>query len=193
MKIGYARVSSQSQSLASQIEELQREGCDQIYSESISAKDNERPELQRMMDSLRRNDTVVVSKIDRLARSLSGLISITEQFNKRGVNLKSLDRADNVDTTTPMGRAFLQIAGVFAELERSIIRARTDAGRERAMANGVKFGRKVGSVTEQTKQKIERVKIFLQAGKSYSWIGNELNVSHTVISKIKKELIRRQD
>lgn len=193
MKVGYARVSSLSQDLASQIEALEHEGCERIYTESISAKNNERPQLLSMMDSLRREDTLVVCKIDRLARSLSGLLSLTEQFNKRGVNLKSLDRVDNVDTTTPMGRAFLQISGVFAELERSMIRARTDAGRARAMEQGVKFGRKVGSITEETKQKIERIRIFLQAGKSYAWIGNELNVSHTVISKVKKELIRRQD
>jgi DNA invertase Pin-like site-specific DNA recombinase len=85
-----------------------------------------------------------------------------------------------------MGKAFFQIAGVFAELERSMINARTKAGIEKARLNGIKFGRKHGSTNKKTAYKIERIKIFLEANKSYNWISKELSVSKKTISNIKK-------
>ncbi|MEI8062416.1 MAG: recombinase family protein, partial [bacterium] len=127
MKVGYARVSSNTQDLALQTQELLKAGCEKVYSESISGKDNNRPELMAMIESLRKNDSVVVYKIDRIARSLKGLIDIVELLNTKKVNFISLDSGDKVDTTSPMGRAFFQIAGVFAELERGMINARTKA------------------------------------------------------------------
>lgn len=108
-----------------------------------------------------------------------------------------MDSGDKVDTTSPMGRAFFQIAGVFAELERSMINARTKAGTEpvysgtssgieKAKREGVKFGRPIGSKNNNTDYKYERIKIFLQAKKSYNWISKELSVSKETIAKIKK-------
>jgi DNA invertase Pin-like site-specific DNA recombinase len=85
-----------------------------------------------------------------------------------------------------MGKAFFQIAGVFAELERGMINARTKAGIERAKNNGVKFGRVIGSQNKTTANKMEKIKIFLGAGKSYGWISKELSVSKTTIAEIKK-------
>lgn len=88
-----------------------------------------------------------------------------------------------------MGKAFFQITGVFAELERSIINARTKAGIERAKRNGIKFGRVAGSKNKTTAPKIEKIKIFLEANKSYNWIAKELSVSKKTISDTKKNLI----
>ena len=188
MKIGYARVSSNNQDLELQQEELLKAGCKKIYSESVSAKDNNRTELMAMIESLRPDDIVVVYKIDRIARSLKGLIEIVELLNEKKVDLISLDSGDRVDTTSPMGKAFFQIAGVFAELERNMINARTKAGIEKAKLNGIKFGRKLGSTNKKTAYKIERIKIFLKAKKSYNWISKELSVSKKTISDIKKSV-----
>ena len=105
MKIGYARVSSNNQDLKLQKEELLKVGCKKIYSESVSAKDNNRTELMTMIESLRPDDIVVVYKIDRIARSLKGLIEIIELLNEKKVDLISLDSGDRVDTTSPMGKA----------------------------------------------------------------------------------------
>ena len=186
MKIGYARVSSSSQDLELQKQALSVVGCQKIYSESISGKDNNRDQLNLMLSDLRSGDVVVVYKIDRIARSLKGLIDIIELLNNKSVDLISLDSGDKVDTTSPMGKAFFQIAGVFAELERSMINARTKAGIEKAKADGVKFGRTIGTKNKTTLDKIEKIKIFLAAKKSYDWIANELSVSKQTISEIKK-------
>lgn len=186
MKIGYARVSSNTQDLELQKQQLLKYGCEQIFSESVSGKDNNRSQLKAMIDLARAKDIIVIYKIDRIARSLKGLIEIIELLNDKGVDLISLDSGDRVDTTSPMGKAFFQIAGVFAELERSMIGARTKAGIKKAMADGVKFGRTCGSTNKTTAHKLERIKIFLQAKKSYDWISKELGVSKQTIASIKK-------
>lgn len=186
MKIGYARVSSSAQDLELQKQALSAAGCQKIYSESISGKDNNRDQLNSMLNDLRNGDIVVVYKIDRIARSLKGLIDIIELLNSKSVDLVSLDSGDKVDTTSPIGKAFFQIAGVFAELERSMINARTKVGIEKAKADGVKFGRIIGTKNKTTAEKIEKIKIFLQAKKSYDWIAKELSVSKQTISEIKK-------
>lgn len=186
MKIGYARVSSNSQDLELQKNELIKYGCEQIFSESVSGKDNNRSQLKVMINSIRAKDVVVVYKVDRIARSLKGLIEIIELLHDKGVDLISLDSGDKVDTTSPMGKAFFQIAGVFAELERSMINARTKAGIKKAMADGVKFGRIMGSTNKTTAHKSERIKIFLKAKKSYDWISKELRVSKQTIADVKK-------
>ena len=93
-----------------------------------------------------------------------------------------------MDTTSPMGKAFFQMSGVFAELERGMINSRTKAGIAKAKLDGIKFGRTLGSTNKKTLYKIERIKIFLKAGKSYDWITKELSVSKKTISDIKKAL-----
>jgi len=188
MKIGYARVSSNNQDLELQRQELLKAGCGKIFRESVSGKDNNRTKLIEMIDSLRAEDVVVVYKIDRIARSLKGLIEIVELFKDKEVDLVSLDLGDRVDTTSPMGKAFFQIAGVFAELERGMINARTKAGIAKAKIDGVKFGRTLGSKNPKTANKVERIKIFLKAGKSYDWITKELSVSKKTIADIKKSM-----
>jgi len=189
MKIGYARVSSNTQDLKLQYQTLLAAGCDKIFSEKVSGKDVNRLQLTAMLAELRPHDIVFVYKIDRIARSLKGLIDIIEHLNDKQVDLISLDSGDKVNTTSPMGKAFFQIAGVFAELERSMIQARTKAGIAKARADGIKFGRVQGSVNKTTPYKIERIKIFLNAGKSYDWIAKELSVSKQTIADTKKFLV----
>lgn len=109
------------------------------------------------------------------------------------MNFISLDSGDKVDTTSPMGRAFFQIAGVFSELERGMINARTKAGIKKARMNGVKFGRIRGSKNKNTKDKHEKIKIFLQAGKCYEWIAKELYVSKKTIAEVKKSMPIKQN
>lgn len=186
MKIGYARVSSLTQDINLQKEALKKAGCRKIFSEAVSGKDNNRPELKAMIELLSEGDVVVVYKIDRIARSLKGLIEIVELLNEKKVNLVSLDSGDQVDTTSPMGKAFFQIAGVFAELERGMINSRTKAGIEKAKLDGVKFGRTAGSQNKTTPSKLEKIKIFLRGGQSYNWISKELSVSKQTISQIKR-------
>lgn len=189
MKIGYARVSSNTQDLKLQKQALLSAGCSKIFAESISGKDNNRTQLLNMIEILRKGDIVIVYKIDRIARSLKGLIEIIELLNGKKVDLVSLDSGDRVDTTSPMGKAFFQIAGVFAELERNMINSRTKAGIEQARLNGVKFGRTLGSKNKTTMGKIEKINIFLSAGQSYDWIAGELSVSKQTIASVKKSLL----
>ena len=189
MKIGYARVSSNNQDLELQKQALLNAGCKKMFSESVSGKDNNRIKLMAMFEDLRPHDIVVVYKIDRIARSLKGLIEIIELLNSKNVDLVSLDSGDKIDTTSPMGKAFFQIAGVFAELERSMITARTKAGIEKAKLDGIKFGRLQGSLNKTTPYKVERIKIFLSAGKSYDWIAKELSVSKQTIAGTKKSIL----
>ena len=189
MKIGYARVSSNNQDLELQKQALANAGCKKIFSESVSGKDNNRTQLMAMIESLRENDIIVVYKIDRIARYLKGLIEIIELLNHKNVDLVSLDSGDKVDTTSPMGKAFFQIAGVFAELERGMINARTKAGIAKAKNDGVKFGRVTGSRNKNTADKLDRIRIFLRAEKSYDWIAKELSVSKKTISEIKKSML----
>lgn len=189
MKIGYARVSSNNQDLELQKQELLKAGCEKIFSESVSGKDNNRTQLTLMLNALRAKDIVVVYKIDRIARSLKGLIEIIELLKDKKVDLVSLDSGDKVDTTSPMGKAFFQIAGVFAELERGMINARTKAGIEKAKLDGIKFGRTTGSTNKTTAAKLEKIRIYLRAGKTYDWITKEISVSKETISDIKKSLL----
>jgi DNA invertase Pin-like site-specific DNA recombinase len=186
MKFGYARVSSLTQDIELQKEALEKAGCQKIFSESVSGKDNNRTQLKAMIELLREGDIVVVYKIDRIARSLKGLIEIVELLNEKKVHLVSLDSGDQVDTTSPMGRAFFQIAGVFSELERGMINSRTKAGIEKAKLDGIKFGRTKGSQNKTTPYKLEKIKIFLRGGQSYNWISKELSVSKQTISQIKR-------
>ena len=145
--------------------------------------------MTAMVESLRAGDIIVMYNIDRIARSLKGLIEIIELLDSKKVDLISLDSGDKVDTTSPMGKAFFQIAGVFAELERGMINSRTKAGIEKAKLDGVRFGRPIGKTNQKTATKIEKIKIFLSAGKSYDWIAKELSVSKATIANIKRSLL----
>lgn len=139
MLIGYARISTPDQDLALQLDALHAAGCERIYEEKASGAKEERPELARAIDHMRKGDVLVVWKLDRLARSLKQLVLVLEDLGKRGVGFRCL--APAIDTTTPEGRLLYSITGAFAEFERAIIQQRTRAGLKAALARGRKGGR----------------------------------------------------
>ncbi len=141
MNIGYARVSTQGQTLESQLEQLENVGCSKIYSEKISGARSDRPELHRLIKSLQPGVVVVVTRLDRLARSTIDLLTTIKQIADKECLFKSL--ADPwCDTTTPGGRLMLTVLGGLAEFERELIKARTSEGRDRAIKAGIRMGRK---------------------------------------------------
>ena len=142
MVIGYARVSTDGQTLDAQHAALTAAGAEKVFSEKISGAVTERKALARAIDALGPGDTLIVTRLDRLARSTRDLLNVLDAVAKAGAGFRSL--ADNwADTTTPHGRLMLTVLGGLAEFERELIRARTDEGRVRAMARGVRFGRKL--------------------------------------------------
>ncbi len=127
MIIGYARVSTTGQSLDGQTDMLAQNGCERIYSEKISGVKKERPQLDRMMDSLRSGDTVIITELTRLGRSVKELLSIIERIHEAGASIKSL-RETWLDTTTPQGNLLLTIFAGLSQFERDLTRQRTKAG-----------------------------------------------------------------
>ncbi|CAN7597856.1 recombinase family protein [Variovorax paradoxus] len=138
MLVGYARVSTNEQETQMQLDALRGAGVRTIYAEKTSGI-GPRPELHRALAALRPGSTLVVYKLDRLARSLKDLLHLLERLRLAGCSVKSL--TEPIDTSTPMGEFVLQILGAVAQLERSIIRERCEAGRVAARARGVLFGR----------------------------------------------------
>jgi DNA invertase Pin-like site-specific DNA recombinase len=139
MLIGYARVSTQDQSPQLQLDALSVASCNRVFVERASGAQRDRPELKAALDYMRRGDTLVVWKLDRLARSLKQLIETVEELEARQIGLRSLTEA--LDTTTAGGRLVFQIFGALAEFERQVIRERTMAGLAAARARGRKGGR----------------------------------------------------
>lgn len=146
MKIGYARVSTKDQNLDLQIDALQKEGCEKIYTETMSGTKSERPILQEMLNGLRAGDIVVVWKLDRLGRSLKHLVELVSKFISEDIGLKSLH--DHIDTTTPQGRLIFNIFASLAEFERDLIQERTKAGLNAARARG-RLGGKPKGLSQQ--------------------------------------------
>lgn len=146
MKIGYARVSTQEQTLDLQIDALKKHGCEAIYTDKISGTKTEKPNFEELMKFIRAGDTLVIWKLDRLGRSTKHLIELVAELEKRQVNLVSLN--DPIDTTSPSGILVFQIFCALAEHERNIIVQRTKAGLAAARARGRNGGRPKGLLPE---------------------------------------------
>ena len=144
---GYARVSTDDQDPTSQVEALRGAGCDPIYVERASGATMERSQWNECNRGLGRGDTLVVVRIDRLGRSLADLVSTLDDLGTRGVHFRSL--TEGIDTSTALGRMFYQLAGAFAEYERSLISERTRAGLNAARAAGRRIGRPPALTNEQ--------------------------------------------
>lgn len=140
MIIGYARVSTQDQNPELQLDALRGAGCEQLFQETATGTFRERPELAACLRTVRKGDTLVVWKLDRLARSVKDLVEIVHDLNQRGIGFRSLTEA--IDTTSSGGRLVFHIFGALAEFEHSLIRERTIAGLVAARARGRKGGRK---------------------------------------------------
>ena len=180
MKIGYARVSTLDQNTELQLAALKDAGCDEIYSENLSGKNRNRPELNALLKSLRKGDTVVATKIDRLARSLTDLFKISEEIEEKEANLKILEH--DFDTSKPTGKLLFSVLGALAEFERHLIVERTQAGLAQAKANGVKLGRK-----KKVKAADERkMKKLWEAGESWNELAKTFGVSRqSIYNRIK--------
>lgn len=139
MLIGYARISTSDQSLNLQTDALTRAGCKETFSDVVSGSKSSREGLDKLLKYVRRGDTVVVWKLDRLGRSLKNLIELIQFFNDGGIGFRSLQ--ENIDTTTASGKLFLHIFGALAEFERELIKERTLAGLKAAAERGRKGGR----------------------------------------------------
>ena len=155
MIYGYARVSSESQSVDAQLDELKAAGCTRVFQEKISGARSDRRELARLMDKLGKGDTLVVCRLDRLARSSRDLLNILHEIGGKKATFRSLGDPW-ADTSTPHGRLMLTVLGGLAEFERTLIRARTGEGRARAMRDGVRFGRKPKLTSHQKREALAR-------------------------------------
>lgn len=149
MIVGYVRVSTKEQNVDLQLDSLKGVGVEKIFIDKISSV-KERPELESLLNFVRSGDTVVVYKLDRIARSLKHLISIVECFKTKGVSFVSV--TENIDTSTYLGEFFLHITGAFAELERNLVIERTKAGLISARARGKVGGRKKGLSADSLKK-----------------------------------------
>jgi DNA invertase Pin-like site-specific DNA recombinase len=176
---GYARVSTDGQTLDAQIAALKAAGAERVFSEKQSGAKTDRAALAKALAALSAGDVLVVTRLDRLARSTRDLLNVLADISDRGAGFRS--HADPwADTTTPHGRLMLTVLGGLAEFERSLIMTRTGEGRARAMARGVRFGRK----PKLTAHQIAEAKARREAGEALSDIGRSFNVSHSTISRL---------
>ncbi|EDX65315.1 recombinase family protein [Bacillus cereus] len=182
MIFGYARVSTKHQSLDMQLDELNRYGCDDIVSEKESGAKKDRKELQLLLGKLRKGDTLVVYKLDRLGRTMHQLVNLLQEFNEKGINFVSIK--DGIDTSTTMGKFLFHIFGAMAEMEREIITERVISGVAAAKARGREGGRKKA----HTKQQIESMMELIEMGnKTKVEICEIFNVSRATLYRYIKE------
>ena len=176
---GYARVSTKDQNLGSQDAQLRAAGCTKIYAEKTSGARSDRPELAKLLKRLDHGDVLIVSRLDRLARSTRDLPNILDVIGKAGAGFKSFGDAW-ANTTTPHGRLMLTVLGRFAEFERELIIARTGEGRTRAKARGVKLGRPAALTPHQRREAMLR----LANGEAQADVARSFNVSQATISRL---------
>jgi DNA invertase Pin-like site-specific DNA recombinase len=176
---GYARVSTDGQTLVAQDAALRAAGCGKVYAEKASGAKTDRAELRRAVARLGEGDVLMVTRLDRLARSTRDLLNTLDAIAKKGAGFRSL--ADTwADTTTAHGRLMLTILGGLAEFERELIKARTGEGRARAKAAGVHMGRPSKLTPHQQREAVAR----REAGEALTAIARTYGVSHTTIGRL---------
>jgi DNA invertase Pin-like site-specific DNA recombinase len=180
MKLGYARVSTEDQTLQLQRPRLKEAGCEKVFEEKISGAARKRPELERLLGEVRKGDVLVVTRLDRLARSTAELLIIAERLRDQGAGLQSLDEPW-ADTISPSGRMVLTVFAGIAEFERALIRQRTEDGLRDARKRGVLFGRpkKMRPDQQQLAQEL------LRQGRSISEVARTFNVHPATIYRIR--------
>jgi DNA invertase Pin-like site-specific DNA recombinase len=180
LRLGYARVSKgEEQTNALQAKALRAAGCRRIFEEAVSGGRWDRPELHRLLDQLRDNDTLVVWKLDRLSRSLKDMLHIMERIAEAGAGFRSL--TENIDTAAPAGRMMMQMVGSFAEFERAMIRERTSAGLATARAEGRIGGRRKKLDAAKRREIAESV---ITGRKSGADMARLYNISQPTVSRI---------
>lgn len=184
MKVGYARVSTTGQSYEIQEQKLLAAGCEEVYAEKQSGKTaNDREQLQALIKYVRKGDAVVVTKLDRLARSVSDAIKVVEALEAKGVGFIVLDN-ESVNTTTPQGKMVFHILAAVGEMERSLINERTAEGRQKAMKEGVKFGRKEALSDAKVLALREEAKTFTG---SKAELGKKFGISRATVYRLLEE------
>ena len=179
MIVAYARVSTDGQTLFVQQAALHEAGAEKVYSEKISGAITDRPALAKAIAALSPGDTLVVCKLDRLARSTRDLLNTLATIGDKGATFKSLGDAW-ADTTTPAGKLMLTVLGGLAEYEPHLILARTSEGRQRAQQRGVRFGRKPKLTVHQQQEALAR----RAASEALVDIARSYAVSHSTISRL---------
>jgi DNA invertase Pin-like site-specific DNA recombinase len=179
MIAGYARVSTEGQTLEPQHATLTAAGAERVFAEKISGAVTDRKALAKAIAALGAGDVLLVTRLDRLARSTRDLLNVLDAVAKAGAGFRSLAE-QWCDTTTPHGRLMLTVLGGLAEFERELIKARTAEGRKQAQARGVRFGRKLKVTPHQHKEALSR----REAGETLAEIGRSYNVSHSTISRL---------
>ena len=177
---GYARVSTDGQSLEAQVRELRAAGAGRVYREKISGAVSDRTQLRGVLAALGKDDLLLVTRLDRLARSTRDLLNTLAAVAEKAAGFRSL-RNSWADTTTPHGRLMLTVLAGLAEFERELIRTRTGEGRERAKARGVRLGRKPKLTPHQRKEALVR----RDAGEPLVDIARSYAVSHSTISRLR--------
>lgn len=181
MIFGYARVSTKHQNLDMQMDELNKYGCDEIVTEKESGAKKDRKELQSLLSKLRKDDTLVVYKLDRLGRTMHQLVNLLQEFNEKGVHFVSI--RDGIDTSTTMGRFLFHIFGAMAEMEREVINERVVSGVAAAKQRGREGGRKKA----HTKAQIETMMEMVNAGKTKAEICEVMEVARPTLYRYIKE------
>jgi DNA invertase Pin-like site-specific DNA recombinase len=177
---GYARVSTDGQTLDAQLEALKAAGCEKVFREKVSGAHADRAQLTRLLTTIDRGDVLIVSRLDRLARSTRDLLNIVGAVAERGASFRSL--ADSwADTTTPHGRLMLTVLGGLAEFERDLIRSRTGEGRTRAKARGVHMGRPPKLTPHQ---RSEALQALASGTATQADLVRRFNVSQSTISRL---------
>jgi DNA invertase Pin-like site-specific DNA recombinase len=176
---GYGRVSTRDQDLATQDAELMAAGCAKVFKEKASGAKTDRPELAKVIRRLEPGDVLVVTRLDRLARSTRDLLNLLAAVGERGAGFKSLKDVW-ADTTTAHGRLMLTVLGGLAEFERELIRARTGEGRKRAKERGVRFGRPRKMTPHQRQEAIQR----LSAGETQADVARTYGVDAATICRL---------
>lgn len=171
MLIGYARVSTEDQNLTLQLDALKKSGCEQPFTDKLSGTRTQRPGLNEALSHLREGDTLVVWKLDRLGRSVKGLVDLVGELETRKVHFKSI--TDGIDTSTPSGRFFFHIMASLAQMERELIVERTRAGLDAAR----KLGRVGGRKRTMTETKVASAKKLLAQGTPPREVAHSLGVS----------------
>jgi DNA invertase Pin-like site-specific DNA recombinase len=180
MIYGYARVSTDGQSVAAQVTALRKHGAGMVFREVASGAKTDRAQLRRLLAQLDAGDVLMVTRLDRLARSTRDLLNTVAAITGKGAGLRSLGDTW-ADTTTPHGRLMLTVLGGLAEFERDLIKARTGEGRERAKARGVKLGRPPKLTENQRREAIRRRD---RDGEPVREIARSFNVHHSTISRL---------
>jgi DNA invertase Pin-like site-specific DNA recombinase len=180
MIYGYARVSTDGQSVEAQVAALTVAGAEKVFREVASGAKTDRAQLRRMLDQLDAGDVLMVTRLDRLARSTRDLLNTLAAITGKQAGFRSLGDTW-ADTTTPHGRLMLTVLGGLAEFERELIRTRTGEGRARAKARGVKLGRKPKLTLHQKREALERRE---RGEETHAEIGRSYNVSGWTISRL---------